>query len=138
MEWVQKRLAPYQNSLRVENFTTSWQSGMAFVALLHSQNPNLIQFDMLDPNRSFDNLSLAFEMGFGEFGIPKLLTPEDLQKPDEKCIMTYVSEFAYKFDILGKPVDQNRMKLLDEREQALALREAQLEKEAAERLAMGK
>jgi hypothetical protein len=103
---------------------------------LHSQNPNLIQFDMLDPSRSFDNLSLAFEMGFGEFGIPKLLTPEDLQKPDEKCIMTYVSEFAYKFDILGKPVDNSRMKLLDEREQALALREAQLEKEAAERLAM--
>lgn len=137
LDWCRKRLANYP-SLSVDNFTTSWQNGMAFIGLLHSQNPNLINFDMLDPNRAADNLGLAFEMAFHEFGIPKLLQPGDLLngKPDERCIMTYVSEYAYRFDILGKPVADDRARLLDEREQQLALREAQLEKEAAERLAM--
>ena len=43
----------------------------------------------------------------------------------------YVSEFC-KLDRLGKPVDNARLRLLDEREQALAMKEAELAKQAFE------
>ena len=43
----------------------------------------------------------------------------------------YVSEYC-KLDALSKPVDTARLRLLDEREQALAMREAELAKQAFE------
>ncbi len=48
-----------------------------------------------------------------------------------KSFKRYVSEFC-KLDRLGKPVDNARLRLLDEREQALAMREAELAKQAFE------
>ena len=132
LEWCRKRLAPYKN-VQIDNFTTSWQSGMPFLALIHSQNPNLINYDALDPNRPPDNLELAFTIAENEFQIARLLEVQDVlqEKPDERCIMTYVSEYAYKFDILGKPVE-DKIKTLDAREQAIAMREAELERQAFE------
>lgn len=132
LEWCRKRLASY-NNVKIENFTTSWQNGLPFLALLHSQNPNLIDYSALDPNRPPDNLELAFTMAEKEFGIARLLDVNDIltAKPDERCIMTYVSEYAYKFDILGKPVE-DKIKTLDAREQQIAMREAELERQAFE------
>lgn len=100
---------------------------------MHSQNPNLINYAALDPSRPSDNLELAFTMAHNEFSIPRLLEVTDVltDRPDERCIMTYVSEFAYKFDILGKPVE-DKLKTLDAREQAIAMREAELERQAFE------
>ncbi len=46
--------------------------------------------------------------------MPRLLEEEDLRNPDERCIMTYVSEFANKFDLLGRPAE-DKLKLLDVR-----------------------
>ncbi len=132
LEWCRKRLAPYPKA-HVDNFTSSWRNGMAFLGLLHSQNPQLFQFDAIDPNRAEDNLHLAFEIAEKEFGIPKLLEAGDVLSPnaDERSIITYVSEFC-KLDRFNKPEEVNRGRLLDEREQALAMREAELQKQAFE------
>jgi hypothetical protein len=63
---------------------------MAFLALLHSQNPSLFSFDAIDPSRSHENLDLAFEIAEKEFQIPKLLEVDDVAgpNPDERSIIT--------------------------------------------------
>ena len=131
LEWVRNRVAPF--GLSVNNFTSDWQSGMLFLALICSQ-AQLLDFAVLDESRGADNLNLAFEIALNEFQIAKLLTVQDvMQHPDERCIMTYVSEFALKFDILGRPTpDDGRTQLLDAREQELAMREAELQKQMFE------
>jgi hypothetical protein len=132
LEWCRRRLAPYP-TVRVDNFTSSWRNGMAFLGLLHSQNQNLFQFTAIDSNRAEDNLHLAFEIAEKEFQIPKLIEPGDVLSPipDERSIITYVSEFS-KLDRLNKPEERTRMRLLDEREQRLAMHEAELQKQAFE------
>lgn len=105
LEWVQKRLARYPG-MQVNDFGKSWNNGMAFCALLHSQNPNLFAFERLDPGRAEPNLQLAFKLAEEKFRIPRLLDVEDIANnpiPDEKSIMTYVSEIAYLFQALGEP-----------------------------------
>ena len=64
-------------------------------------------------------LKLDLELGFGlaerEFQIPRLLEAEDMVDPrhvDERSVMTYVSEFAYRFDILGQPAE-DQLAVLD-------------------------
>lgn len=52
-----------------------------------------------------------------QYGVPRLLEAEDLQHPDERCIMTYVSEFASKFDLLGRPAE-DKLKVLNVRLQS--------------------
>jgi hypothetical protein len=112
---------------KVDNFNTSWTNGMAFLALVHSQNP-AFDFNQMDPRRAEDNLELAFHFAFDMFGIPKLLEVGDMQHPDEHCVMTYVSEFAFKFDILKKT---DQMRLLTEKEQELAMQKAEFERKQA-------
>lgn len=105
LEWVRNRVRPYPKggdsgllffpcliffSVRVDNFTSSWRDGLAFLAILHSQNPSLFNFDAIDPSRSHENLELAFEIAEKEFQIPKLLEVNDVAgpNPDERTIMT--------------------------------------------------
>ena len=46
-----------------------------------------------------DNLNNAFDMAHKHFGIAPILEAEDIdvEKPDEKCIMTYVSSYYMTF-----------------------------------------
>ncbi len=89
LEWVRNRVKPYPK-VHVDNFTTSWGDGLAFLAILHSQNPSLFNFDAIDPSRKHENLDLAFEIAEKEFQIPKLLEVNDVAcpNPDERAIMT--------------------------------------------------
>eukprot|EP01091_Cochliopodium_minus_P017909 TRINITY_DN713_c0_g1_i1.p1 TRINITY_DN713_c0_g1~~TRINITY_DN713_c0_g1_i1.p1 ORF type:complete len:717 (+),score=266.06 TRINITY_DN713_c0_g1_i1:66-2153(+) len=113
LEWCQKRLSKYGN-VKVNDFTHSWKDGLAFCALMHSQNPNVVNYNALDPNRPDANLQLAFKIGEDRYHIPKLLEVSDLLQnpiPDEKSIMTYVAEIAYHFNALGEPeIDLQRRK----------------------------
>lgn len=97
--WCQKKTAGY-SGVKVENFTTSWVSGLAFCALIHRHRPDLLDYDGLDKNNHRANLEKAFEVAEKELGIPRLLEPEDLldqARPDERAVMTYVSEYFHYF-----------------------------------------
>jgi len=97
--WCQKKTAGYRD-VKVENFSTSWQSGLAFCALIHRHRPELIDYDSLDKNSAVDNLRLAFEVAEKNLGIARLLDVEDLTqvaRPDERSVMTYVSEYFHCF-----------------------------------------
>jgi len=96
--WCQRKTNNYPN-VRVTDFTNSWRNGLAFNALVHSQRPDLFDFTSLDPNEHQFNLNHAFEMAQRHLDISKLLDPEDIDvdKPDEKSILTYVSSYFHTF-----------------------------------------
>lgn len=98
--WVQKKTAGYAgvDPPKVRNFHRDWKSGLAFCALVHKHHPELIDYDNLDHKDNETNLNLAFDAA-ETLGIPRLLEPEDLMtdKPDERSVMTYVSEFFHAF-----------------------------------------
>jgi len=101
--WCQKKTAGYRD-VKVENFTNSWVNGLAFCALIHRHRPDLLDFEPLDKNNNKQNLELAFDVAEKKLGIPRLLDIEDLvdvAKPDERSIMTYVSEYFHCFAAQG-------------------------------------
>lgn len=77
---------------------------MAFNALLHKQRPDAVDFAALDPRDHTANLQTAFKVANEKFGIPKLLDPEDVdvQRPDEKSILTYVANYYHTFSKLNE------------------------------------
>jgi hypothetical protein len=77
-------------NIQIDNFTTSWQDGLAFCGLLHSQRPDLFDFQSLRDNSGESNLEKAFEVAEVEFGIGRFLDVEDvITLCDERSIMTY-------------------------------------------------
>ena len=83
----------------IQNFSSSWQSGLGFNALIHSHRPDLINFNMLDKDDHIGNLRNAFDIAEKHLGIPKLLDAEDVDvsKPDEKSVITYVASYYHTF-----------------------------------------
>jgi len=110
--WCQRKTAGYRD-VKVENFTNSWTDGLAFCALIHRHRPDLLNFDELSKSNARQNLELAFDVAEKQLGIPRLLDVEDLldvARPDERSIVTYVSEYFHKFsaqnaiEIAGKRI----------------------------------
>jgi len=97
--WCKKNTAGYRDC-KVENFHTSWQDGMAFCALIHKHRPDLINYDNLKKENGRENLQTAFETAEKQLGIPQLLDVEDMvdvAKPDERSVMTYLSQYYHVF-----------------------------------------
>ncbi|KAM5273601.1 nesprin-2 [Ctenodactylus gundi] len=92
--WAQEQCATSE-SLRVTDFKSSWRSGMAFLAVIHSLRPDLVDMESSKHRSNKDNLAEAFRIAEQELKIPRLLEPEDVDvvDPDEKSIMTYVAQF---------------------------------------------
>lgn len=99
--WCQKKTAGYNHvdPPTIKNFTKDWKNGLAFCALIHRHRPDLLNYDELDPANDESNLELAFSIGEEQLGIPRLLDVEDMtvEKPDERSVMTYVSEYFHRF-----------------------------------------
>eukprot|EP01092_Planopodium_desertum_P011907 TRINITY_DN550_c0_g1_i4.p2 TRINITY_DN550_c0_g1~~TRINITY_DN550_c0_g1_i4.p2 ORF type:complete len:549 (-),score=199.24 TRINITY_DN550_c0_g1_i4:93-1691(-) len=100
--WCQKKTAGYRDvdPPGIKNFSNSWSDGMALCALIHKHRPDLIPYDSLDKSDPKKNLELAFSVAEKDLDIPRLLEIEDLTdvaKPDERAVMTYISEFFHKF-----------------------------------------
>uniref|UniRef100_A0A5S6R1A2 Spectrin beta chain n=1 Tax=Trichuris muris TaxID=70415 RepID=A0A5S6R1A2_TRIMR len=96
--WCQRKTAGYP-CVKIENFTTSWRSGLGFNALIHAHRPDLINFNELSPNDHAANLNNAFEVAEKKLGIARLLDAEDIDvaRPDEKSVITYVSMYYHYF-----------------------------------------
>ncbi|KAK3803531.1 hypothetical protein RRG08_019145 [Elysia crispata] len=79
--------------VEITNFSTSWNNGMAFCALIHHFYPHAFDFKSLDPKQRRKNFELAFDTAEKEGDIAPLLDVEDMVRmktPDWKCVFTYV------------------------------------------------
>jgi hypothetical protein len=99
LSWVQERTNTYPN-LKVTNFSSSWNDGMAFCALVHYYFPEAFEWSELDPKNRRYNFDLAFRSAEHFADICPLLDVEDMvmfEKPDWKCVFTYVQTFFRRF-----------------------------------------
>uniref|UniRef100_A0A672YML0 Calponin-homology (CH) domain-containing protein n=1 Tax=Sphaeramia orbicularis TaxID=375764 RepID=A0A672YML0_9TELE len=94
LQWVQCTAAKY-HGIEVKDFGPSWRSGVAFHSVVHAIRPDLVDMEVVRRRTNRENLEEAFALAENELGIPRLLDPEDVDvdKPDEKSIMTYVAQF---------------------------------------------
>ncbi|XP_068586164.1 plectin-like isoform X4 [Cebidichthys violaceus] len=90
--WSQRMTDGYQG-IRCDNFTTSWRDGKLFNAVIHKHHPRLIDMGSVYRQTNLENLEQAFTVAESDLGVTRLLDPEDVdvQHPDEKSIITYVS-----------------------------------------------
>nr|AAC72899.1 alpha-actinin [Trichomonas vaginalis] len=95
--WAKKNTQGYEH-VAVNNFTTSWNTGLAFAALINKFRPNLLDYSALDYNDHKGACEKAFA-ACKELGIYVYLDPEDVidTTPDEKSVVTQVAEFFHFF-----------------------------------------
>lgn len=101
LEWTKAMTREYADKIVIENFSTSWNDGIAFCALIHHFYPNAFDFNSLDPKNRRQNFELAFDTAEKLADIAPLLDVEDMvrmQKPDWKCVFTYVQSFYRKLN----------------------------------------
>ncbi|XP_043929535.1 calmin [Protopterus annectens] len=121
LHWVRKRTRKY--GVEVQDFGSSWKSGLAFLAIIKSIDPSLVDMAASLNKSPRENLEDAFRIAFYSLGIPRLLEPEDVmvRAPDEQSLVTYVAQFLEHFPELesddtseaagehaADPVDQSR------------------------------
>jgi actinin alpha len=79
----------------VQNFSRSWQDGLAFAALINKFRPDLLNYDEMLARK--DDPMFVMQSAFDaaeKAGISKLLDAEDIvnsAKPDDKSIIAYLS-----------------------------------------------
>uniref|UniRef100_A0A3P8V2V4 Calponin-homology (CH) domain-containing protein n=1 Tax=Cynoglossus semilaevis TaxID=244447 RepID=A0A3P8V2V4_CYNSE len=93
LSWVRQNTRQYPQ-VNVVNFSSSWNDGLAFNALIHSHRPELFDWSSLEKKTSaHDRLEHAFSTAEQHMGIDRLLDPEDVAvpHPDKKSIILYVT-----------------------------------------------
>ncbi|XP_049597294.1 plectin-like isoform X2 [Syngnathus scovelli] len=102
MLWVREQCHKAGCSANVKDFKGSWRSGMLFLAILSVLRHDLVDLSEAAGRSNRQNLDEAFRVAEQELSIPRLLEPEDVdvREPDEKSIMTYVTQFLrYSKDV---------------------------------------
>ncbi|KAF7989003.1 hypothetical protein HCN44_007313 [Aphidius gifuensis] len=99
LSWCREKTKEYDN-VKVENFSTSWNNGLAFCALIHHFRPDAFDYYSLKPDDKRKNFELAFTKADEVAGIFPLLDVEDMvimRRPDWKCVFTYVQSIWRRF-----------------------------------------
>ncbi|NXX62673.1 SMTL2 protein, partial [Scopus umbretta] len=61
LDWCRSKTIGYKH-IDLQNFSSSWNDGMAFCALVHSFFPEAFDYNKLDPANRKENFELAFTM----------------------------------------------------------------------------
>ncbi|XP_047432918.1 dystrophin isoform X3 [Mugil cephalus] len=103
LSWVRQNTRQYPQ-VNVVNFSSSWNDGLAFNALIHSHRPELFDWSSLVKKASpIDRLEHAFNKAEQHLGIERLLDPEDVAvpHPDKKSVIMYVTSL---FQVLPQSI----------------------------------
>nr|XP_057908480.1 dystrophin isoform X8 [Doryrhamphus excisus] len=103
LSWVRQNTSQYPQ-VNVVNFSSSWNDGLAFNALIHSHRPELFDWSSVEAKVSvIDRLEHAFSTAERHLGIDRLLDPEDVAvpHPDKKSIILYVTSL---FQVLPQSI----------------------------------
>lgn len=99
LQWAKAMTQEYSDKITITNFSSSWNNGIAFCALIHHFFPDAFDFDALDPKKRRHNFDLAFKTAEKMADIAPLLDTEDMMRmknPDWKCVFTYVQSMYQK------------------------------------------
>ncbi|XP_046374424.2 uncharacterized protein LOC124147724 isoform X3 [Haliotis rufescens] len=80
-------------TIQITNFSSCWNNGLAFCALIHHFFPDAFDFNALTPKNRRYNFDLAFDTAEQRADIAPLLDTDDMvrmKNPDWKCVFTYV------------------------------------------------
>ncbi|KAI5934255.1 Smoothelin-like protein 1 [Manis javanica] len=94
LEWCRAMTRHYEH-VDIQNFSSSWSSGMAFCALIHKFFPDAFDYAELDPKQRRHNFTLAFSTAEKLADCAQLLEVDDMVRlavPDSKCVYTYIQE----------------------------------------------
>ncbi|XP_056387152.1 smoothelin-like protein 1 [Hyla sarda] len=94
LEWCRAKTRG-REGVDIQNFSSSWSSGLAFCALILAFFPDAFDYESLDPKNRRENFQLAFNAAEKFADCPPLLDVEDMVRmkvPDSKCVYTYVQE----------------------------------------------
>lgn len=98
--WCQKKTKHYKGvDGNIRNFTKDWKNGNAFLALVDKHTTNMVDYDGMYDEPAESKLDAAFT-ACEQLGVARLLEVEDLtevDRPDNKAVMTYVSELFKLF-----------------------------------------
>uniref|UniRef100_A0A5K4F4A1 Calponin-homology (CH) domain-containing protein n=1 Tax=Schistosoma mansoni TaxID=6183 RepID=A0A5K4F4A1_SCHMA len=108
--WVQEIFAGsfkrkgLKYDVQIRDFGPSWRDGIAFNAMVHNIDSSLVEMDKVKTRTPKENLEHAFTQAEKHLGIPRLLDPEDVDvdRPDEKSIVTYVAQFFKAYPDAGR------------------------------------
>lgn len=99
LSWCQRQVALY-SKIKVENMTSSWKDGLALCAILHRYRPDLVDLDELSPLDVAANNQQAFDILEREYGIPPVMTGQEMADcavPDKLTMVSYVSQIYETF-----------------------------------------
>lgn len=97
--WCQKKTKGYKGlDGKIRNFKGDWKNGNAFLALVDRHTTGMVDYDAQYDQTPAEKCEAAFA-ACEELGIPRLLDVSDITdfQPDEKAVMTYVSEMFKLF-----------------------------------------
>ncbi|KFO88642.1 Smoothelin-like 2, partial [Buceros rhinoceros silvestris] len=93
LDWCRSKTIGYKH-IDLQNFSSSWNDGMAFCALVHSFFPEAFDYNKLDPTNRKQNFELAFTTAEKMANCDRLIEVDDMMmmglKPDPMCVFTYV------------------------------------------------
>uniref|UniRef100_T1JE61 Calponin-homology (CH) domain-containing protein n=1 Tax=Strigamia maritima TaxID=126957 RepID=T1JE61_STRMM len=99
LKWCQNQTVGY-HGVDITNFSSSWNDGLAFCALLHSFVPNKMSFVGLEAKNKRRNFTMAFKVA-ESVGIPCSLNVNDMiirnENPDWHAVMDYVIAIYKRF-----------------------------------------
>jgi len=99
LKWCQAQTSGYVE-VDITNFSSSWNDGMAFCAMLHTYIPDKIPYATLKQMEKKRNFTIAFQAA-ERVGIPttlNLVEMVSIERPDWQQIMTYVTNIYRHFE----------------------------------------
>ncbi|KAL3208824.1 hypothetical protein MRX96_038575 [Rhipicephalus microplus] len=99
LSWCQRQVALY-SKIKIENMTSSWKDGLALCAILHRYRPDLIDLDELSTADVAANNQQAFDILEREYGIPPVMTGQEMADcvvPDKLTMVSYISQIYETF-----------------------------------------
>ncbi|XP_031630127.1 cytospin-A, partial [Contarinia nasturtii] len=99
LKWCQNKTVGYRN-IDITNFSSSWNDGLAFCAILHSYLKDKIPYDTLGPHDKRRNFTIAFQAA-ESVGVHTTLNINNMcqqERPDWQQILAYVTAIYKHFE----------------------------------------
>ncbi|XP_052800117.1 cytospin-A-like isoform X2 [Mya arenaria] len=104
LKWCQQKTITYSN-VDITNFSSSWNDGLAFCALIHTYLPDKIPYGELNSDDKRRNFTLSFNAA-DSVGIPSTLNINDMvamERPDWQAVFNYITAIYKHFEVDNKP-----------------------------------